>query len=219
MNTRDPFNLHRTSAFDIIRGRARLATAEITQKAREIGAQAIVAGTQAYESSKNTLEDMSFAIPKNVPSFNEPQRQLENQVWGSSGITSRSGSVHTGNGVMSGMSDRVGNFFEKNGDLPMYKDKPYTYASSRRRKPLWRQKRTLGIGTIFVVFALWFLGFFGGDSENNTRSKESWSWVQRQDKEGTKVDWLGRRERVVEAFTLSWDAYSRYAWGKRALPE
>jgi len=209
MNNRDPFNLHRTSAYDILRGKARLATAEITHRVQEIGVQALEAGTQAYESSLNTLEDMSFTIPRNVPSFTDSQRPHENHVWASSGITARSG-----NSAMSGVSDRVGNFFEKNGDLPMYKDKPYTYASSRRRRSIWKRKRTLGIGTVFVVVLLWVFGFFGDDTEANKKAKEGWSWLQRPEKPGPKVDWMGRRERVVEAFTLSWDAYSRYAWGE-----
>jgi len=39
-----------------------------------------------------------------------------------------------------------------------------------------------------------------------------WGWLA-QEEGGKKVDWLERRERVVEAMELSWDAYERYAWG------
>jgi len=43
----------------------------------------------------------------------------------------------------------------------------------------------------------------------------NWDWAREKDgKAKNKADWLKRRERVVEAFELSWDAYERYAWGK-----
>jgi mannosyl-oligosaccharide alpha-1,2-mannosidase len=210
MNVRDPFNLHRSSAYDILRGTARQAAANVTQRVREAGAQAIEAGSQAYETGKQTFEDMSFSIPKNVPSFTDAQRQMENQVWGASGMTARS---HTNGGVMSGMQDRMGNFFEKNTDLPMYKDKPYVYVSSRRRRSAWKRKRVLGLGVTFVMLVLYFLGFFGSDAAAKKQAKETWTWLQRPEKTESDVNWDGRRERVVEAFKLSWDAYDRYAWG------
>jgi hypothetical protein len=206
MNVRDPFDLRRTSAFNILRGTATQAAANVTQRVREVGAQ-------AYESGKQAVEDMStFSIPKNVPSFTNPQRELENRVWGSSGVTARSAT--NANGVISGMQDRVGGFFDKSrGDLPMYKDKPYTYASSRRQRPAWRRKRTLGLAGAFLVAVLYFFGFFGSHTENVEKVKEKWTWLQKPEKGGSQVDWLSRRERVKEAFTLSWDAYERYAWG------
>ena len=206
MNVRDPFNLHRSPAFNILRGTARQAAANVTQ--RVVGA-----GAQAYETSKQAVEEMSsFSIPRNVPSFTNPQRELENRVWGSSGMTARSPNAHSNGGVMSGMQDRVGSFFGENRDLPMYKDKPYSYASSRRQRPIWKRKRIMGIAVSFVMIVLYFLGFFGDDVVATKKAKDTWSWLQRPESD-SKVDWLGRRERVKEAFILSWDAYDRYAWG------
>lgn len=213
MNVRDPFNLHRSSAYDILRGTARQAAANVTQRVREAGVQAIESGSKAYEAGKQTLEEMSFSVPKNVPSFTDPQRDLENRVWGSSAVNARSPS---NGGIISGVQDRVGNFFyENNRDLPMYKDKPYAYVS-RRHQRSWRGKRTFGIGGIFLLCALYFLGFFRHDAAANAKAKEAWSWMHRPEKSTQNTNWLGRRERVVEAFTLSWDAYSRYAWGMAA---
>lgn len=214
MNNRDPFNRHRSTAFDILRGKAKLAAKEITQAAKEVGAQAIVAGSQVYETSKSTLEEMSFPVPQNMPSFSDPQRRTEDQIWGSSGVTARSAGATNS---LSGMTDRVGNFFEKKSDLPMYKDKPYSYASSRRRQPIWKKKRALGVGALFVLALLYLLGFFGEHTAANKKAKDGWKYLQRPEKAGAEVDWSGRRERVVDAFTLSWDAYSRYAWGKAGL--
>jgi endoplasmic reticulum Man9GlcNAc2 1,2-alpha-mannosidase len=206
MNVRDPFNRHRALAFDILRGTA-FNAAQATRQVIEVG-------TQVYDTGKQAVEEMSFSVPNNVPSFTNPQRELENRVWGASGITARSAAAHSNGGVMSGVQDRVGGFFEKNrGDLPMYKDKPYSYAASRRHRSIWKQKRTWGIAGLFGFLVLYFLGFFGTHAEASKKAKEGWSWLQRPEKGGSKVDWLDRRERVKEAFTLSWDAYDRYAWG------
>jgi len=65
----------------------------------------------------------------------------------------------------------------------------------------------------FLVAVLYFFGFFGSHTENVEKVKEKWTWLQKPEKGGSQVDWLSRRERVKEAFTLSWDAYERYAWG------
>ncbi|KAK0119152.1 mannosyl-oligosaccharide alpha-1,2-mannosidase, variant 2 [Cadophora gregata f. sp. sojae] len=207
MNVRDPFNLHRSPAFSILRGTASQAAVNVSQRVRE-------AGVQVLESGRQAVEDMSFSIPKNVPSFTDPQRELENRVWGSSGVTARSASLSNG-GVMSGMQERVGGFFDKTrGDLPMYKDKPYSYASSRRQRPAWKRKRTLGGTGFFVLAILYFLGVFSSDTTEGPKSKDGWSWLSKAEKPGAKVDWMDRRDKVTDAFKLSWDAYSRYAWGK-----
>ena len=105
----------------------------------------------------------------------------------------------------------MGGFFEKNNDLPMYKDKPYSYASSRRRQPAWRQKRVVGIATAFVILVLYLLGVFSSSAPAKKETKSSWFFFQGKDNSG--ADWLDRRESVKKAFTLSWDAYERHGWG------
>jgi hypothetical protein len=208
MNTRDPFNLHRSPAFNILRATASRAAANVTQ-------QVVEAGTQVYETGRQAVEDMStFSVPKNVPSFTNPQRELENRAWGASGVTARSAASQSTGGVLGGMQDRVGDFFDSSRrDLPMYKDKPYSYAASRRHQPIWKRKRLLTVGGIFVLAVMYFLGFFASDARATKSAKDTWKWMQRPEKSGSKIDWLDRRERVVEAFTLSWDSYARYGWG------
>ncbi|PQE11619.1 glycosyl hydrolase family 47 protein [Rutstroemia sp. NJR-2017a WRK4] len=207
MNVRDPFNLRRSPAFDILRGTATQAASTVTQRVKE-------AGAQAYETGKQAVEEMStFSIPKNVPSFTDPQRSLENKAWAASGMTARSSAAGTNGGMISGMQDRVGNFFGENRDLPMYKDKPYSYASSRRAQPLYKRPRVVLPFLLFVGFVLYLLGFFGSGDEGNGKVKDKWTWLQKPEKGPAAIDWLDRRERVKEAFTLSWDAYERYAWG------
>ena len=87
MNVRDPFNLRRTTAetpaFNVVRATAAQAAVGIREKAVEVGANALERGRQA-------VEDMSFTVPKNVPSFGNPQRLAEDQLWASSGVTARS---------------------------------------------------------------------------------------------------------------------------------
>jgi endoplasmic reticulum Man9GlcNAc2 1,2-alpha-mannosidase len=204
MNVSDPFNLRRSNALTILRGTATQAAANLAQRVLETGAQAIESGKQAAE------EMSSFSIPKNVPSFTNPQRELENRVWGSSGVTARSAALHQNGGIGS-VQDRLGGFFEKNRDLPMYKDKPFSYVSSRRRKPWWKRRRLLALFGLFIMFGLYLSGVIGDENTSN-KAKNGWSWLQKPEKTGGK-DWLSRRERVVDAFTLSWDAYERYAWG------
>jgi len=205
MNVRDPFNLHWSPAFNILRGTATQA-ANVTLRVRE-------AGAQAYDSGKQVVEDMSFSIPQNIPSFTAPQRELENRVWGASGVTARS-ATHSNGGVINEMQSRVGGFFDHGrGDLPMYKDKPYSYTSSRRQRSMWRRKRSIGIGALLIFIVLYYFSFFSSDLEGAEKPKENWSWLQSSEKGVPMVNWLERREKVKEAFTLSWDAYERYAWG------
>lgn len=207
MNSRDPFNLRRSPAFNILRGTAAQAASNVSQRVKE-------AGAQAYESGKQAVEEMStFSIPKNVPSFTDPQRNLENKAWAASGMTARSSAANTSGGVISDMQDRVGNLFGENRNLPMYKDKPYSYAASRRPQPLYKRWRVVLAAIAFVLFVLYFLGFFGSSDGAKDKSTDKWTWLQRPEKGQKSIDWLDRRERVKEAFTLSWDAYERYAWG------
>ena len=212
MNVRDPFSLRRSPAFNIIRGTATQAAANVSQRVKE-------AGAQAYETGKQAVEEMSFSVPKNVPSFTNPQRELENRVWGASGVTARSAGLQSKGGVMNGIQDRVGGFLDTSrGELPMYKDKPYSYASSRRHKPIWKRKRNLGIAGFIFVAVFYFLGFFGKRPRDYSDiGTDLWGWSQQPEKGGLKVNWQERRERVKEAFTLSWDAYDRYAWGMSRL--
>ena len=147
-----------------------------------------------------------------MPEFlhNNPQRNFEDRIWGS-GVTQ--GQRNSFGGVSS-VPGRIGGMFEQR-ELPMYKDKPYTYVASRRRKPIWRRKRTFVIGALFMLMATYFLGFFSKQSPTSQQKageKGVWSWLKTPESKGV-VNWTDRRERVKEAFILSWDAYERHAWG------
>lgn len=163
---RDPFKIHEKTVFKTTAFRTAPNSREATAHA---GANAL---------------DMSFSMPKNVPSFNNPQRDLEDRFWGSGASSNRKGG------------------------LPMYKDKPYAQSPDR---PMWRRKRTVGIFTLVVLALLYFMGFLSRDGYKK-KVNTDWSWMNESQEKG-KADWGNRRERVVEAFQISWDAYERYAWG------
>lgn len=240
MNNLDPFNLRRhgppDSPLQSIFQQGASGATKISRQIAEQGKQAIQQGRQAIEDAAQsvvgaggggakakssaelesaTREDlrpgeptdgeMAFSVPRNIPNFQDPVRNLEDRAWphvtaGIDSVTQRVG------GAASGV---FGNGYSK--ELPMYKDKPYNYAASGRRA-WWRKRRML------VVFALVIVGcvyLFTGMGENSTkRWKEGlWKGSERDQKGQSNVDWLERRDRVRDAFRLSWAAYERYAWG------
>lgn len=111
-----------------------------------------------------------------------------------------------------GIGGKIDNFFEKR-ELPMYKDKPYSYSASTRNPPLYRRWRVIGGGLLVLLGLAYWTGFFSpGSTKAKPKSagKTSWSFLSRPD---VSVDWDSRREKVREAFILSWDGYEQYAWG------
>ncbi|KAI2625137.1 family 47 glycosyl hydrolase [Xylaria nigripes] len=149
---------------------------------------------------------MSFTIPRHTPSFNNPQRVIEDHIWGSTAVARGPSSRAGAGGILSGVQGRL---FDDRNALPMYKDKPYAYPPSHRHRALWRQKRFLG----FLLVVVSLLYYFGAFQKHHDTVVPSWTWLTSSSEPGKPVDWLSRRQRVVEAFTLSFDAYSRYAWG------
>lgn len=58
---------------------------------------------------------------------------------------------------------------------------------------------------------------------DSAKGEELWRWMQSLGEEddagggwgsAKKVDWGARRERVRDAFIVSWDGYERDAWGE-----
>jgi hypothetical protein len=98
----------------------------------------------------------------------------------------------------------------------MYKDKPYNYPFSRRRK----SKRLIAALVVLGVIAWWYIWARPAsikDASGSTRwrpgtgsSKGNPGAVR--DK-GQKF-WTNRRQDVVKAMEKSWAGYEKYAWGK-----
>lgn len=239
---RAPGAANALAQLNILRTTASQVATQVTERVAETAAEAIERGKQAVEDLREQRErgkekkdddynqhnyddnhnhstqdpeldnekDMSFTVPKNVPSFSNPQRALEDRVWGSSGVTARTARGGTGGGIIGEGLDKFGDFLNPNrGTLPLYKDKPYGYPPSSRSQPFYRRKRYMAWFLILVLAVAYWFGMFG--QEARIPSLKSATWLKA---EGSgKVDWLERRERVVEAFELSWDSYKRYGWG------
>ncbi|RSL56609.1 hypothetical protein CEP53_006742 [Fusarium sp. AF-6] len=165
---RDPFNIRSNNAFNRPHPRN-------VPKEQESASLAV-----AHDLA------MAFSMPKNVPSFENRQRDLEDRFWGSGASSSKG--------------------------LPMYKDKPYAYSPYEQRRPLWKRKRVIGLLTFLVLTLLYWTSSSSKKQTQKSAVPTDWSYsgLSQYDK---KANWDHRRDRVVEAFELSWDAYRRYAWG------
>lgn len=249
MNNRDPFGLHRNPAIGILRATATQAALEFRVRAIEAGAQALEKGKevrQVVESAvENALEtaataaanaanaaassattttsiddDMAFSVPRNVPSFTDPQRQAEDHFWAAA--TRRPGAGNNNAAGNKGIIGAAGDLLDaatggrNRQSLPMYKDKPYGYPASQRARPWYRRKRVLLLLLLGLFTFLYYRGWF--EKHRERVPLRGWTWSSKEEKSRGKVDWLSRRKRVVEAFELSWDAYERYAWGKHTPP-
>jgi len=193
LSTRDPFNIRGTSslpapsAFSLIQN----AASQTASKALESSVKAVEATKQAIHDS-----DMSFAVPRNVPSFEKAQRRFEDNVW----------SKFTG----------------KEKGLPMYKDKPNGYGyvgGANVHKSVVKRKRGMALIALVVFGLIYWLGR-SGDSTADVRGewKDGQSSLEANIRSNTgvkkaKVDWGKRRQAVKDAFLLSWDAYEKHGWG------
>jgi len=119
------------------------------------------------------------------------------------------------------VADKINNIISSHdtGGLPMYKDKPYNYAASGRRRPFYQQKRLMLALLGVLVWILYFVGAFssgtrGGADGTTGASKGVAGWFSGGSR---KVDvWEQRREKVRDAFKISWKAYEEHAWGMEA---
>ncbi len=203
---RDPFNVRRGPAVSLLRstpGVAADTAASYTQTD-------IANGQLTFEdASAGVPSDMSFSRPRNAPAFGDPQqRKMEDSIWSGSG---KSRFPETGHS--NGVAGRIGSILGDKKELPMYKDKPYNYARSRR-KPFWPGGKRLAVLLLLVFFAmLYLLGVVlrGTDAGPNAgTTSKLWEAFSKTEK---AVNWDERRERVKDAFRVSWDAYEKHAWG------
>lgn len=116
----------------------------------------------------------------------------------------------------------MGGFLRNERTLPMYKDKPYF--SPRRTAPRKRLGAFLKVLGLCALVLLWYCyssrtpswrGPGSGD-----KGVELWKWLQTLEGDSSlkeKPDWELRREKVREAFLVSWDGYEKEAWGKMSF--
>ena len=152
---------------------------------------------------------MSFSIPHNAPNFISDQRANENVYWGSAKR------AHQNSHANHGLGNGLNGLFESK-SLPMYKDKPYSYAASRRQMPWYKRPGVwLAFGILsllnFYIFWTYLRPQVQGPGARDHDSASTWKWLKRPS--DTTVDWGLRREAVKDAFKLSWDGYAEHAWG------
>ena len=155
---------------------------------------------------------MSFTVPRNVPSFGDPHRILEDSTWGSA---RRPRHPENGFSSISAASEKIGDIFggAKSKGLPMYKDKPYHYASSTRRAGLMFRKSSIAYVCLFLLGSWYLYSSFRYGSSRNVDTGGLWGILGKPES-GTTADWESRREKVREAFKLSWASYETNAWGE-----
>lgn len=153
---------------------------------------------------------MSYNIAANGPSFSNAQSADHDSYWRPSNrqhlLDGRTSSTTIG--------ARINDFFSDGQRLPMYKDKPHY--QPRRRRSLWTRKRVLGSVSFLTLGCLWWIGLLPvaqfRTSDNKTTGADGWSWLN-SGRYGDSRIWDDRKEKVVEAFKISWDGYEKYAWG------
>ena len=153
---------------------------------------------------------MSYGVAANGPTFQTAHPSEEDSYWRASNKQS-----HTNGGLSSNtISTRINDFFSEGQRLPMYKDKPHY--QPRRQRSVWRRKRLLGLVSLFTLASLWWIGLLPFARRNGSGRKASaadrWSWLQDGSYGDSRV-WDERRDKVTEAFKISWDGYEKYAWG------
>lgn len=205
MNTRDPFNLRAgKTAFSHLQANSSNTSREDLGPGSQPSPLLHYAHSNGASRDTDTRsEEMSFSVPRNVPSFNHPQRQLEDYTWGSSRRSRYP--ENAGSGVTEKITGMFGDNASKG--LPMYKDKPFYYGTQRRRYGMFGRKRFLA-AICFVLFAGYYFLF---PASNTGEGKGKLDWMKSQ-KPGA-INWDERREAVKNAFKLSWSAYEKHAWG------
>ena len=86
------------------------------------------------------------------------------------------------------VADKINNIISSHdqGGLPMYKDKPYNYASSGRKRPFYQQKRLMLALLGVLTWILYFVGAFSSgtrEGSGETRGGNIWKRLCTRGKE------------------------------------
>ena len=215
MNTRDPFN---------VRLKAPRSPLQVVQS-HDYFSPPTASSSQQAPAPDGRLHTRQVSNP--VAGFNQPAAGAAGPPMTSQDIsTSHNGQPNgwrprratSGRAPSISIGEKFNNILpqKENGELPMYKDKPYNYATSSRRRPFYRRRNIVLAFTAILSLLLFFSGAFSklptGKVIDETAFKRPLTIFS-----GTKastIDWDGRRERVRDAFQISWEAYEKHAWGK-----
>ncbi|RAH72678.1 glycoside hydrolase family 47 protein [Aspergillus aculeatinus CBS 121060] len=172
---------------------------------------------------------MAFQAPRSNPSF-PSQQPFENNYWRASRSPGSNGLPGYGFSPSATTTINLNTPIAGDRTLPMYKDKPYF--APRRTGPRARRRKTIYGGLCLLALFLWW--YYSGsstrsqskihhDTPDPAKGEELWKWLQTLDDSeptydghsaGSKhIEWDTRRERVRDAFIVSWDGYESNAWG------
>ncbi|KAL4961420.1 glycoside hydrolase family 47 protein [Aspergillus stella-maris] len=168
---------------------------------------------------------MSFPNPHGTPAYPASRSPSEKYWQASRNSPGANGLGGYGFSQPAGVTNNLNNFFSGDRSLPMYKDKPYF--APRRTGPRLRRRRVFqGVILVFALVSLYY--FVSGSSNPNrvpwtpdtAKGEALWRWIENVEAEQPydgirlkNVDWEARREKVRDAFIVSWDGYEQYAWG------
>ena len=222
MNTRDPFNIRRQappSAFAYSNHFSR-------RNSNQSDPQAQLRQTLGSRDTSTDLRDESYSTrASGAPLLTGADMSSYGQPV-PSGRDSRQPSMQPRRATnppqtsTNGVSEKLGSMLspaKENEELPMYKDKPYNYSPSQR-KPLFYQRWRLPLTLLAVIGALLYLSGAHSKIPESTmiykkggdKSESSFGVFG---KKKAAANWNERRERVRDAFKVSWAAYEKSAWG------
>ena len=122
------------------------------------------------------------------------------------------------NGRTTSVGEKFANMMSTNEEeeLPMYKDKPYNYATSRRRVPFYKRKTIIFLLIVISSITLYFSGALSRISTDGMIDEATFKrpLTLFTGSKSAVIDWDERRERVRDAFQISWEAYEKHAWGE-----
>ena len=216
MNTPDPFG---------IRSKSSRSSLQFIQAADYFASQAAKGVQHQLRQSVRSAQIPGRSLGVTLPLHTAPTSAMS----GANGSTSYDGSNSRPGRRATLMGEKMNDFSnmlagsDKDQELPMYKDKPYNYAPSQRRKPYYRRPRILALAVVLLLLIFYFLG---GSSTlppapvpENVR--EAWKSSQLskpfdnflKDSRLPTANWEDRRERVKDAFKITWSAYEQHGWG------
>lgn len=212
MNNRDPFNLRRSvPAFSLLRPAADLAVKSANTLQEQLQRHLPIQPPPKEQLPEQSSEDppssaaggMSYAFPPSSSStdIDDGPRARDTAAWQPRRIPQAE---------QNGLSESVTNMFKTKDELPMYKDKPYNYSTSQKRLPYFTKRRTvLALFGLLLIILTW-TGVLHPHHEDDKR--RSFGFFPKTDYGEFK--WTERKEKVKDAFKISWKAYEDHAWGE-----
>lgn len=219
----DPFNVRRPSPRSPLQ-------ATFGQASDYFAARSTATPGEQYRNTDRTLRQESTSIPSlplaGMSSSQGPsgsQTRQDSSGWRPRRVTNPQIANFQSPSVTTNVSDKINNMLStaEEEELPMYKDKPYNYATSERRLPFWRRQRLFLVLLGVLIVIIYFAGTTTRTPKSpviqsqSAKEKSTWNLLSGISKSRhSPPNWEDRREKVKDAFKISWEAYEKHAWGE-----